>query len=372
MLDFVPNHHASDHPWVRDRPELLMAGTQALLEAEPANYYAAPGGRVLAHGRDPYFPAWPDTVQLDYGNPATGEAMAQQLLAAASRCDGLRCDMAMLILPDVFQLTWGRQAKSFWPSAIEAVRTRQSDFVFVAEVYWGLERQLLQQGFDYAYDKTLYDREIAQDGRGVREHLRAGLDDQRHLVRFLENHDEPRAAATFPWDVHQAAAIVTFLSPGLRFFHQGQFEGRTKRVPIHLNRAPEESPDPVVRAFYDRLLKVLQRPAVRSGIWRLLEPFEAWPGNWTWGGFVCFTWEEMDGARLLGTVNFQPHQAQCYVRLPLAGLYGASHDLVDLLGPARYRRDGDSLVRDGLYLDLPAWGVHLFCLEAAQQPGLAT
>src|SRR4051794_2128916 len=48
----------------------------------------------------------PDTVQLDYGNPATQTAMRGELLAAAAVCDGLRCDMAMLILPDVFQRTW--------------------------------------------------------------------------------------------------------------------------------------------------------------------------------------------------------------------------------------------------------------------------
>ena len=161
----------------------------------------------------------------------------------------------------------------------------------MAEVYWDLEWTMMQQGFDYAYDKTLYDRAVGGNGRGIREHLRAGLDYQRHLVRFLENHDEPRAAGTFPWEVHQAAAVLTFLSPGLRFFHQGQFEGRSKRISIHLNRAPAEPPDPAVGAFYARLLEVLRDPALRDGAWRLLEPAEAWPGNGSWDGFVCFAWE---------------------------------------------------------------------------------
>jgi hypothetical protein len=372
MLDFVPNHMAPDHPWARERPELFVRGSQDLLKQQPGNYLAVETARstmVLAHGRDPYFPGWPDTLQLDYGNPATREAMRGELLAAASLCDGLRCDMAMLILPDVFRRTWGIAAEPFWPGAIQAVRARRPDFVFMAEVYWDLEWTMLQQGFDYAYDKTLYDRAVARSGRGIREHLRAGLDYQHHLVRFLENHDEPRAAGALPWDVHQAAAVVAFLSPGLRFFHQGQFEGRRKRVPIHLDRAPAETPDPAVGAFYARLLELLRQPVLRDGAWRLLEPVEAWPGNWTWDGFICFAWEGRGGEHLLGVVNFQPNQAQCYVRLPHGALTGRPHDLIDLLGPARYRRGGDDLTGRGLYLDLPPWGFHLFSLEAADGAG---
>src|SRR6185437_7539512 len=217
-------------------------------------------------------------------------------------------------------------AEPFWPGAIRSVREQRGDFVFMAEVYWGLEWTLLQQGFDYAYDKTLYDRAVGRDGRGIREHLRADLDYQRHLVRFLENHDEPRAAGSLPWEVHQPAAVLAFLTPGLRFFHQGQFEGRTKRLSIHLNRRPEESVDPAVGEFYGRILEARRRPALRDGAWHLLEPTEAWPGNWTWNGFVCFAWEGRAGERLLAIVNFQPNQAQCYVKLPFAPLAGRSYD----------------------------------------------
>ena len=64
----------------------------------------------------------------------------------------------------------------------------------------------------------------------MREHSLAGLDYENRLARFMENHDEPRAAATFQPGQHQAAAVLTYLSPGLRFFHQGQFEGRRKRI----------------------------------------------------------------------------------------------------------------------------------------------
>jgi glycosidase len=246
MLDFVPNHTGLDHPWVDDHPEYYLSGTEADLAAAPANYTRvnrAAGDLVLAHGRDPYFPGWPDTLQLDYANPATQDAMAAELERIAGQCDGVRCDMAMLVLPDVFERTWGRRAPEFWPAATGRVREQIPGFCFMAEVYWDLEWTLQQQGFDYTYDKRLYDRLREGHARPVREHLHAGLDFQEKLARFLENHDEPRAAASFVPEAHQAAAAITFLSPGLRFFHQGQFEGRRARISPHLCRGPEEAVD---------------------------------------------------------------------------------------------------------------------------------
>ena len=85
----------------------------------------------------------------------------------------------------------------------------------MAEVYWDMEWTLQQQGFNYAYDKRLYDRLREGHARPVREHLLAEIGYQNKLARFLENHDECRAAATFEPAQHQAAAIITFLSPGL-------------------------------------------------------------------------------------------------------------------------------------------------------------
>jgi Alpha amylase, catalytic domain len=179
--------------------------------------------------------------------------MIGELVKIAGQCDGVRCDMAMLVLPDVFERTWGIQAELFWPKATQRVRERAPNFCFMAEVYWDLEWIMQQQGFDYAYDKRLYDRLREGHARPVREHFHAGLDYQNKLARFLENHDEPRAAATFALEVHKVAAILTFLSPGLRFFHQGQFTGRQKRISPHLVRGPEESTDQRLQQFYDRL-----------------------------------------------------------------------------------------------------------------------
>jgi hypothetical protein len=197
----------------------------------------------------------------------------------------------------------------------------------------------------------------------VREHFHAGLDYQNRLARFLENHDEPRAAATFPPDVREAAAVVTFLSPGLRFFHHGQFEGRTKRISPHLVRAPIEAPDRRLEQFYARLLAALRLPAVREGHWRLLDCVQAWQGNWTSDCFLAFAWEGDNGERLLVTVNFAPNQSQCYVRLPFADLGTGQWRLEDVIGDAMYEREGNDLQVRGLYLDEPPWRAHVLSLS---------
>jgi glycosidase len=368
ILDFVPNHMAPDHPWVAEHPDFFVSGTEEQLAAQPQNYCrvgTGPKARVVAYGRDPYFDGWPDTLQLDYGNPALQEAMLGELGRIARQCDGVRCDMAMLVLPEVFARTWGIIAAPFWPWAMEVVRAKVPGFLFLAEVYWDLEWTLLQQGFDYAYDKRLYDRLEEGHARPVREHLFAGLDFQAHLARFLENHDEPRAAATFAPEPHRAAAILTFLTPGLRFLHQGQREGKRVRIPVHLGRGPVEAPEAATSAFYDGLLELLKDSAFRDGDWQLLECLPAWDGNGTSDSFVAFAWTGPDESRRLVAVNYVDHRSQCYVTMPWRDLGGRSWRLQDLTGPAVYDREGDDLGPKGLYLDMPAWGYHVFAVSPA-------
>jgi alpha amylase-like protein len=365
LLDFVPNHTGLDHPWVEEHPEYYVRGGEADLAGAPQNYTRvtrARGDCVLAYGRDPYFAGWPDTLQLDYGNPATQDAMIAELARIAGQCDGVRCDMAMLVLPDVFERTWHVRAQPFWPDATRRVRELAPGFTFMAEVYWDLEWTLQQQGFDYTYDKRLYDRLREGHARPVREHFHAGLDYQDKLARFLENHDEPRAAATFAPDVHQAAAIMTFLSPGLRFFHQGQFEGRRKRISPHLVRGPVEAADSQLQHFYDRLLAVLRQPVVRDGQWQLLECAPAWEGNWTSDCFLASAWQGPGDARLLVAVNYAPNQSQCLVRLPFTNLDGCQWRLEDRMDGTVYHRDGGDLHRRGLYVDLRPWQASVFAL----------
>jgi hypothetical protein len=230
MVDFVPNHTALDHPWVRAHPDFYVQGSEQTLVAAAGNYCRVVTDQGAAHpGPWAGSPGWPDTLQLNYANAALQAAQMAELATIAEQCDGVRCDMAMLLLPEVFQRSWGLTPGPFWPTAIAAVREAHRGFTFLAEAYWDLEGELQQQGFDYCYDKRLYDRLRQGDAGAIRAHFGAVLNYQNRLARFLENHDEPRAAAVFPWPRHQAAAIVTYFAPGLRFFHQGQLEGGGSR-----------------------------------------------------------------------------------------------------------------------------------------------
>jgi hypothetical protein len=372
LLDFVPNHVAPDHPWVQSHPEYFVPGTDQDLEREPQNYTRVQTGRgpaILAYGRDPYFDGWPDTLQLNYRHAGLREAQICELTRISERCDGVRCDMAMLVQPEVFQRTWGARAQPrdgspardtpFWPEAIATVRRRRPEFLFVAEVYWDLEWELQQAGFDYTYDKRLYDRLHARAATPLRDHLRATREFQQRSLRFLENHDEPRAAAAFDEPVHRAAAAIAFFVPGLRFFHEGQLEGRRVHASMHLGRRPPEPLVGSIRAFYDRVLDVLRRPETHDGRWQLCDCRPAWQGNPTHEQFIAMTWDLGD-RRLLVVSNYGPSQGQCYVTPNLPGLPGRRQRLTDLLGDVRYDREGDALAGQGLYLDMPGWGCHAF------------
>jgi glycosidase len=376
LLDFVPNHTAPDHPWVTAHPEYYVHGSDDDLARQPQNYARVKAGRqnvVLAYGRDPYFDGWPDTFQLNYRHAGFREARIAELGSIADRCDGVRCDMAMLLQPQIIQKTWGDRSQpadgsppkdnAFWPEAIAAIRRRHPGFTMVAEVYWDMEWELQQAGFDYTYDKRLYDRLVAQAATPVREHLMADPGFQEHSMRFLENHDEPRAAATFPRPVHKAAAVIALLARGLRFLYEGEMEGRKVHVSMHLGRRPAEPVDEDLRAFYLRLLECMKRPETHDGEWRLWTCRPAWQGNATWTQFVVASWQSGE-RRLLTVVNYGPSQGQCYVTLGMTGLAGRSFTLVDLLSDVTYPRQGDGLAGNGLFLDMPAWGHHVFELRA--------
>jgi hypothetical protein len=366
ILDFVPNHVAPDHPWVIHHPEYFVQGNTNDARNDPASFVET-GGKVFACGRDPYFPAWPDVLQLNAFQPGLRRAVIETLSDIAGQCDGVRCDMAMLLINSIFERTWGsragqRPATEYWPDVISAIKKAHPDFLFIAEAYWDLEWELQQQGFDYCYDKRLYDRLEHEIGESVRLHLCADLAYQKKLVRFIENHDEPRALSVFSPQKERAAAVTIATIPGARLFHEGQFEGRKIRLPVFLGRRPVEPIDQKLKQFYDRLLAVLRHPVVRNGQWQLLECDPAWEGNWTRDCFVAFAWQGAGGERLVVAVNYAPNQSQCYVRLPFADLGNGHWRLEDLLGDTQYDRDGNDLQSRGLYLDVPPWQNHIFTM----------
>jgi hypothetical protein len=330
ILDYVPNHVAPDHPWLESHPEYFIQGSEEDLARAPASWLQV-GETIVARGRDPYFPAWPDVVQLNAFSQELRAAVRSLLERLAGMCDGVRCDMAMLMTNEVFSRTWGLEppAEEFWPAVL------RDDLVFIAEAYWDMEYTLQQQGFDSCYDKRLYDRLAHEDAAAVRGHLQADLSYQERLLRFIENHDEPRAAPTFGPRA-RAAAVVMSTIPGARLYHDGQFDGYRMHIPVFLARGPVEAPDPRLRQFYSRLV------GLQVTDWRLLEVDDH---------DDLIAWSFTDH---LVVVNFGATEAWGRIQVAVDG------ELTDLLTGALYERSGPEL-----QVGLGPWGAHVFSTQSS-------
>lgn len=380
ILDFVPNHFSAHSSLVATRPELFLQGNKRLLAADPSTYYKYQNA-IFAHGKDPYFTAWQDTIQVNYFHPVAREFMQQTLLNLTNICDGLRVDMAMLALNKVFASSWKAHfdpksfnypQEEFWVQAIDAVRKIRPDFLLIAESYWDLEWQLQQQGFDFTYDKTLTDRLLYKGVELIQGHLRADLSYQNKLVRFLENHDEERAVSSFGEIRSRAAAVITSTIPGMRFYHLGQLEGRRIKLPVQLGREPVEAHCPCVAGnllkypngqrfenpglqpvcscthhFYDKLLELTHDPVFKKGNWRLAEFHNASPGILAWE----WHWNQ---ERRLVVVNYSDQPGQSRIRLKWAA--DQPFSAIDLIDKQQFLFSGESIQRDGLPLQLnPFW-----------------
>lgn len=360
VLDFVPNHVAPDHPWTGEHPEYFIQGSAQDLAGDRSSFVET-GGRVFACGRDPYFPAWPDVLQLNAFDPGLRQAAVGTLTDIAGQCDGVRCDMAMLLMSDVFERTWGSRAGTrpegeYWRLVIPAVKAAFPDFRFLAEAYWDLEWELQQQGFDFCYDKRLYDRLEHGPAASVGGHLDADPAYQSGLLRFIENHDEPRAAAAFGPERQRAAALVALTLPGAALVHEGQLEGRRVRLPVFLARRPEEKHDMELRTFYETILGSLRAESFRSGQWRRMA-CAGWPDNRTFENILAWGWRT-DRSRCLVVVNLSGAPAQAMVTSLWDDIAGKVWRLGDLPAGRDYDRDGADMLAGGLYVNLPAWGLH--------------
>jgi len=365
VLDFVPNHVAPDHPWAIEHPEYFIQGTADAARNDPASFFQL-GEKIFALGRDPYFPSWPDVLQLNAFQPGLRQAVIDTISDIAGQCDGIRCDMAMLMLNRIFHRTWETLAGvepfgDYWSTTIPIIKRKHPDFQFIAEAYWDLEWELQQQGFDHCYDKKLYDRIEHGDVENVRLHLLADSTYQQKMVRFIENHDEPRAAATFPPGKARAAAVAILTLTGARLLHEGQFEGRKVRLPVFLGRRPDEPVDHDLAAFYGRLLDATNSDVFRNGKWNLCER-SGWPDNQSGLNLLSWCWIKEDD-RYLVVINFRQDPAQALVHLTWDDLREKQWRLEDVLSGAIYNRSGSEMRDAGLYVDLKPWECQFFRMD---------
>jgi hypothetical protein len=319
MLDYVPNHVGIDHTWVTEHPDYFLTGTEHELAKHPEAFVQTAGG-IFAKGKDPNFEPWSDVLQLNAFSPGFRQKAIATLQTIAGMSDGVRCDMAMLMMNTIFKSTWGDRvgdipADEYWPSIINAVRQVNPAFLFLAEVYWDKQQDMLDQGFDLCYDKDLYDLLLDGSVHHIKKHLSKPVSYQQHLLRFLENHDETRVAHAFPLNKHVAAAVIMATLPGAHLYHDGQREGRTVKLPVHLSRRVVESVNNQIAVFYDTLLQFVQVKQLLDHQWRLVEVNSAvWRGEsrhvlaWTWTS---------DNSQFLIAVNYSHEKARVTVDVDL-------------------------------------------------------
>jgi hypothetical protein len=363
ILDFVPNHTGFDHSWMVQHPDRYIQGREEDFRSDPAAFYLWEGAGdenlFVARGRDPYFPPWSDVAQLNYFNPDCRQGMIEILKNIAHYCEGVRCDMAMLVTNEIFNRTWGHFLKSwpvpkteFWQEATAAL----PDFVWLAEVYWDLEWKMQELGFKFTYDKRLYDRLREGSTGQVRAHLGADPRYQSKLARFLENHDEPRSAVVFPRE--RIAFVATLLAtlPGMRFYHHGQLNGWKTFVPMPLAKARSESNDRQIQELYEQLLRFSDAEVFHDGEWQLLEVQPA--GDDTFQGLIAYCWHHQADHRLI-VVNLGNRTAQGKVLKAAAGV-SRKCLFCDLLDGSEYLWERADIESNGLYVRLAPYQAHAF------------
>ncbi len=369
ILDFIPNHFSAASGLMKTNPDIFLTVEKSFFDADPYTFFKPfeDQEKYFAHGRDPFFPAWQDTVQVNYYSEKAREFMINQLLKITKFSDGVRCDMAMLAMNNVFGNTWSGALSSgfhtkpkdeFWQTAIEIVKNFRSDFLFIAEAYWDLEYELQQMGFDYTYDKKLLDRITSGYVDEIAAHLNAEESYRRKSVRFIENHDEERALNLLGKKKSKAAAVIVSTIEGMHLYHDGQWEGKKVKLPLQLGREPDEPVIECVFEFYKDLLKITDEEIFHKGFWFLRYPQSAGPNDDTYKNMVAFSWRYLNEKRLI-VVNFSNEKSRCRIILELQE-YPPTFKLWDLLNKVQYVRSKREVEEIGLYVELEPYSAHIF------------
>ena len=409
IVDFVPNHMGLDSDWLNEHPEyfihrVLDAAEEKLPDSELEVRYAGhfvyrtpsypeAGTRVpktimVSYGKDPYFYPWIDTAQLDYANPGLRRKMIDVLSRWAKIVDGVRCDMAMLVLREQVkihrhpEMSWENfnrwMPEEFWSEAIRVVKRVNPQFSFMAETYWAMEGYLQHLGFDYTYNKPLYEAICNAFHNGNAEGLMnfvrmLGTDFLKKGVHFLENHDEERAMNALGEERQRAAAALLFTLPGIALIHQGQLEGKRERLPVQrVVPLAQEQENASLAGFYRQLLQTTALPVFREGRLNVL-----YSNN---SSFIAFA-RILNDTKAMVIINTSNHYQKGIIfvapglRLKAGGPYRLD-DLFYGLKSKEVRRQptvrpsytypAAQLINQGLYVELQPFDAHIFLLE---QPG---
>jgi len=363
MLDFVPNHSAVDCPWTTSDPTYYIRAPQSNPPYDPSRYLAS----GIAYGYSGYGGAWTDTAQFNYWNMDFRKEITQQLMAVASFSDYIRCDMAYLCLNDVIKSIWANQmtfwgyqqpSTEFWRDAISQVKSSY-DVKFLAEVYSPWQDQLQQVGFDFTYDKSLYDRLGSGNLDDIRNYVKSTpAYYTEHSAHFVENHDEPRAAAFFGSNSRaDAANSVVMTLPGMRFYFEGQENGYFNKLDVHLRRATPEPSHPGVAKYYSLFIQQISQPIFHSGSWNYRD-IQGSGDSWR-----LLAWEWVyNNEKVLVVVNYSDQSGSGAIPCPLAEPVNGNDSIpvTELLTGTVYQRSAKEMASTGLFVVVDSWSTQMF------------
>lgn len=372
ILDFVSNHLSIGSKLVKENKDIFLPADEYLFRNDPYTFFKSPynSKEYFAHGRDPLFPPWKDTIQINFYSTEARKFLIDTLKKISGLCDGVRCDMAMLSLNNIFYNTWigalkkygyERPENEFWSEAINSVKSFRAEFLFIAEAYWDLEWQLQQLGFDYTYDKRLLDRLAGNDIKSVKDHLHAEKEYQQKSVRFIENHDEDRAAAKFGKDRSLAAATIISTIQGMIMYHDGQFEGKKIKLPVQLGREPFEKEDERVKNYYFKLLRITKNSAFRKGEWSMLDSLPTATSDFSFENILIWQWK-YEHYLIIVAINYSNTTSRCRVKFetPKDKMI---INLNDILNSVSYERSVEEINERGLYIELKPFSSHIFSIN---------
>lgn len=363
ILDFVPNHMACDHHWLFEYPQFFISTSNP----EPIQNYFEFNNKYFAYGRDPNYEPWKDTLQLNYFNPETRQAMNDELLKISQVCDGVRCDMAMLILNDILNKTWKKEIQEqnistpqeeFWPEAIHQVKIQKPDFIFISESYWNTGEYLKNLGFDFNYNKELYDLLINDSAINIKSYL---TNFNQHHLCFIENHDEKRAVKVLGVEKSLAAAAIILVVPGAKLFHQGQLEGKTIKLPVQLQRKLSEPTNSQINNFYKLVLPFLSKNIFKNGKWQKLE-IRGWDDNQSYQNLLAFLWKNEEELFLVA-INYSQQKSDGMIiinEIPDT----ETLNFTEFFSKQKYQYSSEQIKNEGFYISLPAWGINILKIKA--------
>ncbi|MCH7972638.1 MAG: glycosidase [Bacteroidetes bacterium] len=364
ILDFIPNHFGADSSVAKTFPHLFLRGDEQLLKDDPASYFRTntKDKIILAHGRDPFFPAWSDTAQINYFSKQARIFMFEQLIQLTKYCDGVRCDMAMLPMNNVFQNTWPgpinkfnlkKPKIEFWHDAIKQVKKVKPTFTLIAEVYWDLEAELQDLGFDFTYCKHYLDMFINNDLFGIINNLKSDFNYLKKLVLFLENHDEDRAVTALGINKSIAAAVSFLTMPGMKLIYDGQLDGEKIKCPIQLGRTSGEKGLKSIKDFYAKILPIVNDEIYKRGKFYVIQPSIFNEKDESNKNILAWYWQYNNEIKIT-IVNYSQKHSSCKIKIP-CNAFPQKIVLKDLLSKANLKITSKKLTDEGFVVQLKGY-----------------